>query len=152
MIGLNRIDRIVALTIWHTNRVFNGGIIMETNVIQKIGQIGVPVKNVENAIEFYKEVLGLSLLFSTERMAFFECNGQRLLLSLPEKNEFANSSSVIYFQVEDIKKTFEELLEKGVSFIDQPHVVAKMGNTETWMAFFKDTEGNTHALMSEVQV
>lgn len=125
---------------------------METNVIQKIGQIGVPIKNVDNAIEFYKEVLGLTLLFSTESMAFFECNGQRLLLSLPEKEEFANSSSVIYFQVEDIKKTFEELLEKGVSFIDQPHVVAKMGNTETWMAFFKDTDGNTHALMCEVQI
>ncbi|WP_134024683.1 VOC family protein [Lysinibacillus sp. YR326] len=125
---------------------------METNVIQKIGQIGVSIKNVENAIEFYKEVLGLPLLFSTESMAFFECNGQRLLLSLPEKDEFANSSSVIYFQVADINKTFEELLEKGVSFIDQPHVVAKMGNTETWMTFFKDTEGNTHALMCEVQI
>ncbi|MED3803891.1 VOC family protein [Lysinibacillus xylanilyticus] len=125
---------------------------METNVIQKIGQIGVSIKNVENAIEFYKEVLGLPLLFSTESMAFFECNGQRLLLSLPEKHEFANSSSVIYFQVADINKTFEELLEKGVSFIDQPHVVAKMGNTDTWMTFFKDTEGNTHALMCEVQI
>lgn len=130
----------------------NGGNIVETNVIQKIGQIGVSIKNVENAIEFYKEVLGLPLLFSTESMAFFECNGQRLLLSLPEKDEFANSSSVIYFQVADINKTFEELLEKGVSFIDQPHVVAKMGNTETWMTFFKDTEGNTHALMCEVQI
>ncbi|PJO43064.1 VOC family protein [Lysinibacillus xylanilyticus] len=125
---------------------------MVNNVIQKIGQIGVSIKNVENAIEFYKEVLGLPLLFSTESMAFFECNGQRLLLSLPEKDEFANSSSVIYFQVADINKTFEELLEKGVSFIDQPHVVAKMGNTETWMTFFKDTEGNTHALMCEVQI
>jgi len=112
----------------------------------------VSIKNVENAIEFYKEVLGLPLLFSTESIAFFDCNGQRLLLSLPEKDEFTNSSSVIYFQVEDINKTFEELLEKGVSFIDQPHVVAKMGNTETWMIFFKDTEGNTHALMCEVQI
>ena len=130
----------------------NGGNTLGNNVIQKIGQIGVSIKNVENAIGFYKEVLGLPLLFSTESMAFFECNGQRLLLSLPEKDEFANSSSVIYFQVEDIKKTYEELLEKGVSFIDQPHVVAKMENTETWMTFFKDTEGNTHALMCEVQI
>ena len=125
---------------------------MESSIIQKIGQIAVPIKNVESAVEFYKEVLGLPLLFSTESMAFFDCNGQRLLLSLPEKSEFANSSSIIYFQVEDIKKSVEKLIEKGVSFIDQPHVVAKMGNTETWMTFFKDTEGNTHALMSEVQI
>lgn len=125
---------------------------MEANVIQKIGQIGLPIKNIENAIEFYKEVLGLPLLFSTENMAFFECNGQRLLLSLPEKKEFANSSSVIYFQVEDIKEAYQQLIEKGVSFIDQPHVVAKMGNTETWMVFFKDTEGNIHALICDVQI
>lgn len=120
--------------------------------IQRIAQIAVPIKNMENAIKFYKEVLGLPLLFNTENMAFFDCIGQRLLLSLPEKEEFANSSSVIYFQVEDIKKSFEKLIEKGVSFIDQPHVVATMGNTETWMTFFKDTEGNTHALMCEVQI
>ncbi|RDW17283.1 VOC family protein [Oceanobacillus chungangensis] len=125
---------------------------MKANAIQKIGQIGVPINNVENAIEFYKEVLELPLLFSTDSMAFFECNGLRLLLTIPEKNEFANSSSVIYFQVEDIIKSFEELIKKGVSFIDQPHVVAKMEHTETWMAFFKDTEGNTHALMSELQI
>ena len=125
---------------------------MESSIIQKIGQIAVPIKNVESAIEFYKEVLGLPLLFNTENMAFFDCNGQRLLLSLPEKDEFANASSVIYFQVEDIKKSVEKLIEKGVSFIDQPHVVTKMGNTETWMTFFKDTEGNTHALMCEVQI
>ncbi|MFL0583236.1 VOC family protein [Solibacillus silvestris] len=125
---------------------------MESSIIQRIGQIAVPIKNVERAIEFYKEVLELPLLFNTENMAFFDCNGQRLLLSLPEKNEFANSSSIIYFQVEDIKKSVEKLIEKGVSFNDQPHVVAKMGNTETWMTFFKDTEGNTHALMCEVQI
>ena len=125
---------------------------MKTSIIQKIAQIAVPITNVERAIEFYKEVLGLPLLFHTDNMAFFECNGQRLLLSLPEKDEFASASSVLYFQVEDIKKSVERLIEKGISFIDQPHVIAKMGNTETCMTFFKDTEGNTHALMSEVQI
>ena len=125
---------------------------MESSSIQRIGQIAVPIKNVERAIEFYKEILGLPLMFNTENMAFFDCNGQRLLLSLPEKEEFSNSSSVLYFQVEDIKKSVEKFSEKEVSFIDQPHVVAKMGNTETWMTFFKDSEGNTHALMSEVQI
>ena len=123
---------------------------MQANRIQKIGQIGVPIKNMENAIEFYKNILGLSLLFSTDNMAFFECNGQRLLLSFPEKKEFANASSVIYFQVEDIKKSYEELIERGVAFNGEPHLVAKMDHTETWMAFFKDSDGNTHALMSEL--
>lgn len=125
---------------------------METAMIQKVGQIGVPVKDLNRALDFYKEKLGLSLLFNTDSMAFFECNGLRLMLSLPEKEEFAHSSSVIYFQVTNIKETYERLVDKDVIFIDEPHVVAKLGQTETWMVFFKDTEDNTHALMSEVQV
>ena len=125
---------------------------METAMIQKVGQIGVPVKDLNRALDFYKEKLGLSLLFNTDSMAFFECNGLRLMLSLPEKEEFAHSSSVIYFQVTNIKETYERLVNKDVIFIDEPHVVAKLGQTETWMVFFKDTEDNTHALMSEVQV
>ncbi|MDP7980239.1 VOC family protein [Bacillus sp. WLY-B-L8] len=124
---------------------------METTMIQKVGQIGVPVKDLDRAINFYKEKLGLLLLFNTDTMAFFECNGLHLFLSLPEKEEFAQSSSVIYFQVEKIKETYEDLLSKEIVFIDEPHIVAKMGQLETWMTFFKDTEGNTHALMSEVK-
>lgn len=119
--------------------------------IRKIGQIGVPVKNIERAVSFYKNSLELPLLFQTDHMAFFDCHGIRLLLSLPEKEEFAYSSSVIYFQVPSITSTYERLREKQVQFIDEPHIVAKIGKIETWMAFFKDTEDNTHALMSEVQ-
>ncbi|WP_421382354.1 VOC family protein [Bacillus salacetis] len=123
---------------------------METNAIQKIGQIGIPVQDIERAVHFYKEKLGLTLLFNTDSMAFFESNGLRLMLTLPEKEEFAKASSVIYFEVNDIKSSYEALKEKGITFVDEPHVVAKMGQTETWMTFFKDTEENTHALMSEV--
>jgi methylmalonyl-CoA/ethylmalonyl-CoA epimerase len=120
--------------------------------IQKISQIGIPVKNMERAIPFYRDVLGLHLLFSMDTMAFFECGGQRLLLSMPEKEEFAHPSSVLYFQVEDIRKSYRELAEKGAGFTGEPHMVARMGETETWMAFFQDTEGNTHALTSEIPV
>ncbi|WP_371873278.1 VOC family protein [Lysinibacillus sp. Ag94] len=125
---------------------------LEIKRIQSVGQIGIPVKELDRAIYFYKEKLGLSLLFNTDSMAFFECNGLRLLLTLPEKDEFIYSSSIIYFQVENLSMTYEDLVNKNVTFIDEPHVVAKMGQTETWMVFFKDTEDNTHAFMSEVQV
>lgn len=120
--------------------------------IQKVGQIGVPVKNIERAVVFYKEKLELPVLFNTDTMAFFECNGLRLLLSLPEKEQFAHPSSVVYFQVPDIKLSYKELLEKGVEFVDEPHVVAKMGQSETWMTFFKDSEDNIHALISEIHI
>ncbi|WP_286230939.1 VOC family protein [Neobacillus mesonae] len=120
--------------------------------IQKVGQIGVPVKNLQRALYFYKEQLGLQLLFNTDTMVFFECGGLRLLLSLPEQEQYAHASSVVYFQVEDINASYEKLLEKEVEFLGEPHLVANVGQTETWMVFFKDTEDNTHALMSEIHI
>jgi methylmalonyl-CoA/ethylmalonyl-CoA epimerase len=125
---------------------------MGKNLVQKVGQIAVPVKNLDQAVRFYKEKLELPLLFTSNGLAFFECNGLRLLLSVPEKEEFAQSSSIIYFQVSDINEAYGDLLNKDVTFIDEPHIIAKMGQTETWMAFFKDSEDNTLALMSEFEV
>ncbi|MEH7495446.1 VOC family protein [Neobacillus niacini] len=119
--------------------------------IQKVGQIAVPVKNLDQAVNFYKEKLELPLLFTSNGLAFFDCNGLRLLLSIPETEEFSHSS-IIYFQVANIKEAYEDLLSKEVIFVDEPHLIAKMGQTETWMAFFKDSEDNTHALMSEFDI
>ncbi|WP_181347491.1 VOC family protein [Thalassobacillus sp. CUG 92003] len=120
--------------------------------LQGVGQIGIPVTDITRAISFYRDVLNLPLLFHTERMAFFACGGIRLLLSLPEKTEFEHQSSIVYFQVADINRVHQELLEQNVHFLDKPHLVAEREQIETWMTFFKDSEQNTHALMSEVSV
>jgi len=120
--------------------------------LKSISQIGIPVIDINRAILFYKDLLELPLLFNTDTMAFFDCDGVRLMLSLPEKEQFINASSVLYFQVDDITTSYKQLKERGVSFIDEPHLITKMGSIETWMVFFYDTEGNTHALMSEVKV
>ena len=122
-----------------------------TNLIS-INQIGIPVKDINRAVLFYKDLLQLPLLFNTDTMAFFDCDGIRLMLSLPEKEQFANASSVLYFQVDDITQSYNQMKEKGISFIDKPHAIAKMNAKETWMVFFNDTEGNTHALTSEVEI
>ncbi|MER2090257.1 MAG: VOC family protein [Sporosarcina sp.] len=120
--------------------------------LKSVGQIGIPVRDIDRAILFYKDLLELPLLFNTDTMAFFDSDGVRLMLSLPETEQFANASSVLYFQVDDITASYERLAEKGVTFTGEPHLVTKIGSTETWMVFFNDTEGNTHALMSELAV
>ena len=123
---------------------------MSAYPLQKISQIGVPVIDLNRAVSFYKDTLGLPLLFQTDRMAFYDLNGLRIMLSLPEKEEFAHTSSVLYYQVEDIQDAYKELSAKGLVFAGEPHLVTRMGDTETWMAFFTDSEGNTMALVSEV--
>ncbi|MBA2939218.1 VOC family protein [Paenibacillus sp. CGMCC 1.16610] len=123
---------------------------MNANILSQIAQISVNVVDMERAITFYRDTLGMKFMFQTGQMAFFDCNGIRLMLSLPEKPEFSHPGSVIYYKVEDMRQVYEAFIERGVTFISEPHVVAKMEHLNIWMAFFRDTEGNTLALTSEV--
>ena len=43
------------------------------------------------------------------------------------------------------------LKAKGVTFESEPRLIAKMPDHDLWMAFFKDTENNTLALMCELR-
>lgn len=120
--------------------------------IQKVGQVSIPVHDLSKAVAFYRDTLELPFLFEAPNMAFFECNGLRLLLSIPENDQFDHPSSTIYFQVEDIQKSFETLADRGAKVLGEPHKIAEMDGVETWMAFFQDPDENVHALMSEVSV
>ena len=115
-----------------------------------IGQVAMNAHDIPRAVRFYRDALGMRLLFEVlPKMAFFDCAGVRLMLSLPEREEYDHAGSVLYFRVDDIDQAYTGFTERGVTFIDQPHLVARMPDHELWMTFFRDTEGNTLALMSE---
>jgi methylmalonyl-CoA/ethylmalonyl-CoA epimerase len=119
--------------------------------ITHLGQIAINAKDVDRAGAFYQEKLGLRLLFKAPPgLAFFDCGGVRLMLARAEKPEFDHPSSVLYFAVPDIQSAYEKLKEGGVHFEDEPHLIAKMPTHDLWMTFFRDTEGNLLAFMSEV--
>ena len=118
--------------------------------ISRIGQIAVTVHDVERATAFYRDKLGLPLLFTAGKLAFFDCGGVRLMLDVPEKPEFDHPSSILYFTVPDIAAAHRQMLASGVRFEDEPHVIARMPNHDLWMTFFRDSEQNLLALMSEV--
>jgi len=120
--------------------------------IEKIGQIAIPVTDVDRAIAFYRDVLGLTFLFQAgPNLAFFDCGGVRILLDKPEQaGEFEKHSSVIYFSVSDIRSSFAEVAEKGAEVVDQPHLIARLPDREVWMGFFRDPDKNLLALMSEI--
>ena len=120
--------------------------------LSEIRQIAVNAHDIARAVAFYRDKLSMKHLFSVPpKMAFFDCNGIMLMLSLPETEEFDHPSSVIYFGVEDIYEATRTLTERGVEFREQPTFVADMGTYELWMSFFSDSEGNILALRSEVQ-
>jgi catechol 2,3-dioxygenase-like lactoylglutathione lyase family enzyme len=118
--------------------------------ITRIGQIAINVHDVDRATAFYRDVLGLPLLFTAGKLAFFDCGGVRLMLSLPEKPEFDHPTSILYFSVPDIDAAHRQMLAAGVNFEDAPHLIAKMPTHDLWMCFFHDSEQNLLGLMSEV--
>jgi methylmalonyl-CoA/ethylmalonyl-CoA epimerase len=119
--------------------------------LSQIGQIAINVQDSRRATDFYRDKLGMKFLFAAGNLAFFDAGGVRLMLSPPEKPEFDHPSSIIYFKVDDIQQQYELMHSRGVKFEDNPHVVAPMPTYDLWMTFFRDSEGNLLALMSEVK-
>jgi methylmalonyl-CoA/ethylmalonyl-CoA epimerase len=120
--------------------------------LERIHQISIRTKDTARAVAFYRDTLGLKLLFQAPpQLAFFDCGGVRLMLS-PAEPEFDHQGSVIYFAVEDIKTTHAALVAAGATFRSEPHLIAKLPDREVWLADFLDSEGNVLALMSEPRV
>lgn len=118
-----------------------------------LGQIAIPVRDVERATSFYRDTLGVPFLFDVPgQMAFFDCGGVRLMVAGPEGGSAPESSNgtVLYFRVDDIEAVHQRLEGRGVEFLRPPHQIARMQDHDLWMAFFADGEGSTLALMSEV--
>ena len=117
----------------------------------KIAQLLIPVDNLDHGVAFYRDTLGLPLLFAAPpQMAFFSCGGIRLLVGVMPAGQAAQRGSTIYFEVADIKGTASALKAKGVVFAAEPHVVNRTPRSELWLAEFRDPDGNQLALMAEV--
>jgi len=117
--------------------------------LQRIHQVSIRISDIERAVRFYRDTMGLKLLFQAPpQLAFFDCGGVRLMLSPPEP-EFDHQGSVLYFAVDDIKTAHTALAAAGVTFRTAPHLVAKLPDREVWLTDFEDSEGNVLALMSE---
>jgi methylmalonyl-CoA/ethylmalonyl-CoA epimerase len=118
--------------------------------LARIGQIAITVQDLERAVAFYRDTLGMRFLFDAGTLAFFDCAGVRLMLSTPEPGQAHSGNSIIYFTVGDITAAYRDLTARGVAFVDQPHMIANMGTYDLWMAFLRDSEHNLLGIMSEV--
>ena len=117
--------------------------------LSAIGQIGITVTDLERAVAFYRDTLGMKFLFQVPGIGFFDCGGVRLMLSGSEKPG-ETYASILYFKVPDIRQAHQALTARGTAFEDEPHLVARMPDHELWMTFFRDPDRNLLALMSEV--
>jgi len=118
--------------------------------ITEIGQLAITVENVETALGFYRDILGLQFLFApNENLAFLQCGATRIMLSTPQGAGEVGKNSILYFKVTDIENFYQELVENGATEERKPQLAAKMPDHELWIGFLKDPDGNLVALMEE---
>ena len=117
----------------------------------RVGQLMIPIDDLDRGVAFYRDILGLPFLFAAPpQMAFFMCGDVRLLVGVLPPGQPPQRGSTIYFQVEHIQSEFSALRDRGVFFLAGPHLVNRTPQSELWLAEFRDVDGNQLALMSEV--
>jgi len=118
-----------------------------------VGQLLIPVQDLDRGIEFYRDTLGVPFLFTAPpQMSFFQAGNVRLLVGVPPAGHPSGNGSTIYFRVDDIQAVHRTLVERGVRFGSEPHVVHRTPSYELWLCEFQDPDGNHLALMSEAPV
>ena len=116
-----------------------------------VGQISRRVGNIEQAVPWYRDILGLQHLYTFGDLAFFDMAGTRLFLTAQDEDPGNPGESVIYFTVADIQGAHQALLDRGVTFTAAPHMIFRHeSGVEEWMAFFSDPDGRTLALMAHL--
>ncbi len=123
---------------------------MQPSEIAGIGQIHISVSDIDRAVAFYRDVLGLKFLFRVEGqpMAFFDCGGVRLYLGAPSEEKY-RANSFLYYRVGDIDAAYRRLSSAGVEFLSPPRLIHKTAQSELWMTGFQDPDGNYAQIMSE---
>lgn len=114
-----------------------------------IGQIARTVRDIQESQTWYSGVLGLPHLYTFGKLAFFDCNGTRLMLS---QESAAVPESILYLRVADIAAAHTRLTSLGVEFINAPHMIHRHADgTEEWLSMFKDPEGRPLGLMVQAK-
>ena len=120
-----------------------------TAKVTSIGQIAITVQEMPRAVAFYRDVLGLQYLFEATGMAFFDCNGTRLMLS---QESASVPESILYMRVGNIAAAYEQLKSRGVEFTNAPHMIHRHADgTEEWLSMFKDPEGRPLGIMAQAK-
>jgi predicted enzyme related to lactoylglutathione lyase len=118
--------------------------------LSEIGQIAITVSDVGTALPFYRDVLGLTFLFSpAPTLAFLAAGSVRIMLSTPQGAGTVGANSILYFKVTDIVATHAAIVGRGAKNERDPQLTAKMPDHELWISFVRDPDGNLIGLMEE---
>ncbi len=115
-------------------------------------QVAVRVSDVDAALGFYRDILGLDVLFRAgPGLAFLDAGGVRVMLSTPQGAGEPGRNSVLYFHVRDVVGVFEDCVAQGARSERAPALAARIPDHDLWIGFLRDPDGNLVGLMEEVR-
>jgi predicted enzyme related to lactoylglutathione lyase len=118
--------------------------------LSEIGQIAITVSDVGKAVAYYRDVLGLKLLFEAgPNLAFLAAGPVRLMLTTPQGHGAPGANAILYFKVRDVEAVHAAIVARGAESERAPRMTAKMPDHELWIGFLRDTDGNLIGLMEE---
>lgn len=117
---------------------------------RKLVQVALTCRDQDRARAFYRDTLGLTLLFEAAQMMFFQLDGLRLMIGKEHEPGGAIGGSLIYFDAPDIDTLGPALEAKGVRFAGPANVVQRTDTHELKLREFFDPDGNALALMGMV--
>lgn len=118
--------------------------------LAEIRQIAITVSDVATSLPFYRDILGLTFLFSpAPTLAFLAAGSVRIMLTIPQGAGTVGHNSILYFTVSDITVAHTAIVDRGARSERAPQLAAKMPDHELWTGFVRDPDGNLIGLMEE---
>ncbi len=115
--------------------------------LSKLAQVALSTRDVSKAVPFYRDVLGLKLMFEVSGMAFFDAGGVRLMIGPAHHKGELQNNTFVYFDADDWHATEQALIARGLAFERPAEVVQRSEGKEHAIRFFKDPDGNALAIM-----
>lgn len=116
---------------------------------RKLLQVALTTRDLERSRKFYRDTLGLPLLFESGGMMFFELGETRLMVGI-ENAAGEPGGSILYLDAPDIDALGPALERKGVRFLGQAQVVQRTATHALKIRAFRDPDGNVLQLMGNV--
>lgn len=108
-------------------------------------QLAIAANNPAKLSSYYRETLGLSVLFETAGMSFFGAGGVRLMIG--PAHGAKPGDKILYFEPENFAAAETALETRGVKFQQAANVLQREAGRELALRPFEDPEGNMLALM-----
>ena len=108
--------------------------------LSQISAIMLGVRDVPQALAFYEEKLGLTVIMQEPQLALLQCGTVMLGLSRGHVHAAPNvtGATEVVFQVETVRAAHRDLTSRGVSFSSEPH----QATPTDWVAHFRDVDGH----------